>query len=249
LRGRFLGLQSIGFATGLPSTANLNSMAGRYRRPAMHQRSTPSIAQRHRIIRMDVSPCALLRMPALSHLITRHCYENGMRRRFPRNAGLARSAWRTRLGFKKVRGGAWLWVFRSWFRSPDGAQRNPGTTSPASRPPDYASLHPGYEKLKEAERRQTQGNNRRILRCGARPFGARTLDGVPPRLSPEGVISSQRLSFRPGFLGLGLNGRYPPSPVPVQGCTSHPGHNAGRLIPKPPESRLQTRPQAPPSLP
>src|SRR5580693_9513864 len=33
-------------------------------------------------------------------------------------------------------------------------------------------------KLKEAERRQTLGNNRRILRCGARPFGARTLDGV-----------------------------------------------------------------------
>ena len=37
-----------------------------------------------------------------------------------------------------------------------------------------------------------------------------------------------KVSFRPGFLGLGLNGRYPPSPVPVQGCTSHPGRNAGR---------------------
>ena len=83
-------------------------------------------------------------------------------------------------------------------------------------------------KLKEAERRQTQVTNRRILRCGARPFGARTLDGVPPRLSPKGIIPSQRLSFRPGFLGRGLNGRYPPSPVPVQGCTSHPGRNAGR---------------------
>ena len=44
----------------------------------------------------------------------------------------------------------------------------------------------------------------------------------------SGSISSQRLSFRPGFLGRGLNGRYPPSPVPTQGCTSHPGHNAGR---------------------
>jgi len=44
----------------------------------------------------------------------------------------------------------------------------------------------------------------------------------------QGSISSQRLSFRPGFLGRGLNGRYPPSPVPVQGCTSHPGHNAGK---------------------
>jgi hypothetical protein len=58
--------------------------------------------------------------------------------------------------------------------------------------------------------------------------GARTLVGVPPRLSPKGIIPSQRLSFRPGFLGLGLHGRYPPSPVPVQGCTSHPGHIAGR---------------------
>ena len=93
------------------------------------------------------------------------------------------------------------------------------------------------------------GYHRRILRCGARSYGARTLDGVPPRLSPKGVISSQRLSFRPGFLGRGLNGRYPPSPVPVQGCTSRPGHNAGGLIPKPPGSRLQTRPRAPPSLP
>jgi hypothetical protein len=59
-------------------------------------------------------------------------------------------------------------------------------------------------------------------------FTARSFVGVPPRLSPKGIIPSQRLSFRPGFLGLGLNGRYPPSPVPVQGCTSHPGHNAGR---------------------
>src|SRR6202166_5028924 len=65
----------------------------------------------------------------------------------------------------------------------------------------------------------------------------------------QGSISSQRLGFRPGFLGLGLNGRYPPSPVPVQGCTSHPGRNAGRLIPKPPGSELQIRPRAPPSLP
>jgi hypothetical protein len=95
--------------------------------------------------------------------------------------------------------------------------------------PGFRSAQPGLRnKMKEAERRQTLGSNRRILRCGARPFGARTLDGVPPRLSPKGIIPSPRLSFRPGFLGLGLNGRYPSSPVPVQGCTSHPGRNAGR---------------------
>ena len=84
------------------------------------------------------------------------------------------------------------------------------------------------KKEGEAERRQTLIRILRILRCGARPFGARSSDGVPPRLSPEGIIPSQRLSFRPGFLGRGLNGRYPSSPVPVQGSTSHPGRNAGR---------------------
>src|ERR1700749_2821642 len=103
--------------------------------------------------------------------------------------------------------------------------------------------------MKEAERRQTQGNHRRILRCGARPFGARTLDGVPPRLSPEGIIPSPKVSFRPGFLGRGLNGRYPPSPVPVQGAPPAPVIVPGDMIPKPPESRLQTRPRVPPSLP
>jgi len=83
------------------------------------------------------------------------------------------------------------------------------------------------KKEGEAERRQTLIRILRILRCGSR-LAARSSDGVPPRLSPKGVISSQRLDFRPGFLGRGLNGRYPPSPVPVQGCTSHPGRNAGR---------------------
>ena len=81
--------------------------------------------------------------------------------------------------------------------------------------------------------------------CGTHPAGARSSVGVPPRLSPKGKIASQRLGFRPGFLGRGLNRHKPPSPVPVQGCTSHPGHNAGRLIPKPPGSGLQNRPRAP----
>jgi hypothetical protein len=77
------------------------------------------------------------------------------------------------------------------------------------------------------------------------PCRVRSPDGVPPRLSPKGIIPSQRLSFRPGFLGGGLHGRYPPSPIPVQGSTSRPGHNAGGLMPKPPGSRLQIRPRAP----
>ena len=78
-------------------------------------------------------------------------------------------------------------------------KRKPGV-GPAFRSSVFPVSPDQSNKLKEAERRQTQGNHRRILRCGARPFGARTLDGVPPRLSPEGIIPSQRLSFRPGFL-------------------------------------------------
>ena len=76
------------------------------------------------------------------------------------------------------------------------------------------------------------------------PCKARSPSGVPPRLSPKGIIPSQRLGFRPGFLGRGLHGRYPPSPVPVQGCTSHPGHRAGRLMPKPPGSASDAPPPA-----
>jgi hypothetical protein len=105
-------------------------------------------------------------------------------------------------------------------------------------------LFSSLQKEGEAERRQTQVTNHRA--CARRALnGARTAVGVPPRLSPKGIIPSQRLSFRPGFLGRGLNGRYPPSPVPVQGSTSRPGHNAGGLIPKPPGSGLQIRPRAP----
>src|SRR5580704_5460061 len=92
-------------------------------------------------------------------------------------------------------------------------ERNKGSGTPAD-----ADQHPPHLAM-------------RLAPCKARsPFG------VPPRLSPKGIIPSQRLSFRPGFLGRGLNGRYPPSPVPVQGCTSRPGHSAGRLMPKPPEN-------------
>src|SRR5579862_201079 len=54
-------------------------------------------------------------------------------------------------------------------------------------------------------------------------LAARSPLGVPPRLLPEGR-QSPRLSFRPGFLGRGFNGRYPLSPVPVQ--WQHPTHRS-----------------------
>src|SRR5580704_16800299 len=100
---------------------------------------------------------------------------------------------------------------------------------PASLSTTRHLLLSSLKKKGEAERRQTLIRILRILRCGSRLMKARSSDGVPPRLSPKGIIPSQRLGFRPGFLGRGLNWRYPPSPVPVQGCTSHPGRNAGRL--------------------
>ena len=103
-------------------------------------------------------------------------------------------------------------------------------------------------KMKEAERRQTLGTT--AASCdAARALLERARLTAFHHGSHLGEYFIPKVSFRPGFLGRGLNGRYPPSPVPVQGCTSHPGHNAGRLIPKPPESRLQTHPRAPPSLP
>src|ERR1700692_4779336 len=71
------------------------------------------------------------------------------------------------------------------------------------------------KKLKEAERRQTQGHNRRILRCGARPFGARTLVGVPPRLSARGeyLIPKAQLQAR-------LPGTWSVRAVPAFACPS-----------------------------
>jgi hypothetical protein len=132
----------------------------------------------------------------------------------------------------KGRGGACLSVFRysvSPFRSPDERSDIRGRLRGfTAAPPGLASLTRATNKNEGSGTPANAGYHRRILRCGARPFGARTPDGVPPRLSPQGIIPSQRLSFRPGFLGRGLNGRYPPSPVPVQGSTSHPGRNAGR---------------------
>ena len=96
-----------------------------------------------------------------------------------------------------------------------------------------SSLH--HWRAREAERRQALFNNLRTLRARLCPFGAARLPAFHHG-SRQRDSSSLRLGFRPGFLGRGLNGRYPPSPVPVQRRTSHPGHNAGRLMPKPPGS-------------
>ena len=71
-------------------------------------------------------------------------------------------------------------------------------------------------------------SNLRALRSAARAVRSALICRRSTAVLAQGSISSPGLSVRPGFLGLGLRGRYPPSPVPVQGCTSHPGHGAGR---------------------
>jgi hypothetical protein len=112
----------------------------------------------------------------------------------------------------KERGGASV----SLFATPVSPKPRIKETNKGSGTPADADQHPPHLAMRRA------------------PCKARSPFGVPPRLSPKGIIPSQRLSFRPGFLGRGLNGRYPPSPVPVQGSTSRPGHSAGGLMPKPP---------------
>ena len=88
------------------------------------------------------------------------------------------------------------------------------------------SIRATKEKIREAERRQTQVSTvphaygARVAPRKERlapPFRsrARSPAGVPPRLSPRG-LTSPKAQPRPGFLGRGLSGRYPPSPVPVQ---------------------------------
>ena len=81
--------------------------------------------------------------------------------------------------------------------------------------------------------------------CAALPLSGALACRRSTTALAKGITSSLRLGFRPGFLGRGLNGRYPPSPVPVQRSTSHPGRNAGGLMPKPPGSGVQIRPRAP----
>src|SRR5580692_5453265 len=72
-------------------------------------------------------------------------------------------------------------------------------------------------------------------------------DGVPPRFSPKGVIvpKAQLQARLPGTWSLRV---LPAIACPSPASTSRPGHNAGRLMPKPPGRGLQVRPRAPPSL-
>src|ERR1700731_2536108 len=128
----------------------------------------------------------------------------------------------------KGRGGACLSVFRSWFRSPDGAKRNPGTTSPLAPPPRITlrSIR-ATKKMKEAERRQTQGNHRRILRCGARSterarlsafhHGSHLRELFHPKGSASGQASWDAVCTGVTRLRLSQSREAPPAPVIMSG--------------------------------
>ena len=97
-----------------------------------------------------------------------------------------------------------------------------GETRLHSSPSPFAFLFL-HKRRREAERRQTQVTNRRILRCGARSFGARTLDGVPPRLSARGeyLIPKAQLQAR-------LPGTWSARALPAFACPSPATHLAPR---------------------
>jgi hypothetical protein len=112
----------------------------------------------------------------------------------------------------------------------------------------FATPHSPFaipSSIEEAERRQTLILILRTFRCGSR-FAKRARLSASHHGSRQRESSSLRLSFRPCFLGRGLNGCYPPSPVPAQGNTPRPGHSAGGLMPEAARGKgVWPRPQAP----
>ena len=91
--------------------------------------------------------------------------------------------------------------------------------------------------------------------CGTRPClfvltlarevleGARSPIGVPPRLSPKGVIVP-KAQLQARLPGTWSERALPAFACPSPASTSRPGHNAGRLMPKPPGSSSDEPPPA-----
>src|SRR5580704_4734704 len=67
------------------------------------------------------------------------------------------------------------------------------------------------------------------------PCKARSPIGVPPRLSPKGVIVP-KAQLQARLPGTWSERALPAIACPSPASTSRPGHNAGRLMPKPPGS-------------
>ena len=128
------------------------------------------------------------------------------------------------------------WVERS---------EEPGSIEPLRRcMMGFALLNPSYkEKIEGGGTPANAGTFRRTLRRGARSFERVRLTAFHRGSRLRELLPSQRLSFRPGFLGRGLHGRYPPSPVPVQGKHLPPRSvTPGDMMPSRPGSGLQIAP-------
>jgi hypothetical protein len=87
--------------------------------------------------------------------------------------------------------------------------------SPVTSRPVLQATNVSARRKRKAERRRTLIRILRTFGCGSR-LARRARPSAFHRGSRQRESSSLRLSFRPGFRGRGLYGRYPPSPVPVQ---------------------------------
>src|SRR5579864_3621315 len=115
--------------------------------------------------------------------------------------------------------------------------------------PDYAALHPGYEEIEGSGTPANAGYHRRIWRCGARSTerarltafhrGSHLRELFHPKGSASGQASWDAVCTGVTRLRLSQSRDAPPTPVVMP----------GDMMPKPPGSRLQTHPRAPPSLP
>jgi len=150
-------------------------------------------------------------------------------------------------------------------RSPDGAERNPGTAVQLlcrSR----VSLRSTRATRKEIRKRNAGRRMSKFPHPSMRraSSGTRTSVGVPPRLSPKGLSSpkAQRQAMLPGTWpersvlyarpNLGAEtlrlstGVTRAKPVPVQRSTSRAGHSAGRHDAQAARERtVSVRPRAP----
>ena len=111
-----------------------------------------------------------------------------------------------------------------------------------------------HDEEREAERRQAHGSSADLASGGA-SSGMRSPVGVPPRLSPGGLLipkaqsramlpgTRSERSVRYGRPNRGAEtsrcstGVSRAAPVPVQRSTSRAGHSAGRMMPEPPGSQ------------
>jgi hypothetical protein len=157
--------------------------------------------------------------------------------RHARNASRSRAR---KVRSRQTRNRLWIKESQGWglsfglpflvssFRSPDERSDIRGRLRGFTAAPRVSLRSPGLRR----NRRKRNAGKRRVTTAASCDAARALLERA--RLtafhhgSRLGEYLIPKVSFRPGFLGRGLHGRYPPSPVPVQGSTSHPGRNAGR---------------------